>query len=595
VDINADSGENKSDLGAMIVASFDGYVTRDDFEAGGYGNWVEIAQNSDGSGLRTRYAHLSSVAAGIDLNNAVTQGQIIGYVGSTGDSTGPHLHFELREAGQVINLGTSESPRFFKGFVRPTAKPFLFESESRPPVVSPFEKTTSAKPGERFEFEMRGFDWDESVALTLRDAAHDSVYGVTTLTDAANDAASLRSFTLPTTPGTYYLEAVEHDRTLGPQPGDSAVNIGWANIAATGSPVSAVPLVIIVDGANPTVSEATRSLPSVAAGGALTIGWKAADNVVVHHLGLYLYRNNGQAEADRVDLQPAVAGIQNELSAAALTLANTGSYRWTVPGSLDPGTYNVKVVAFDGAGNATGRHTASFVVPAQAGGGGSQVASLTSLVGSPNPVAQGTSFTLRAAVSNPGAGDVVQFIRDTDGNGQLNTGDSILGNSDIAAGSADFSVASSSLSPGTYPYLARLRYADATFGTTINTSVVVTGQAQTPLITSLDRTPNPVIQGGTLTLQANLNDPGGTVNSVQFVWDRDGSGTVTTGDSILGNGTPIGGEGTPTRWMSPGRTGSACSDSSPAPDTLVTRYGPPRGRAASTSNRPRTPRPPSSR
>ena len=60
---------------------------------GGYGKYVRIRHNSD---YKTAYAHLHKYGRGIRGGKRVRQGQIIGYVGSTGRSTGPHLHFEVR-------------------------------------------------------------------------------------------------------------------------------------------------------------------------------------------------------------------------------------------------------------------------------------------------------------------------------------------------------------------------------------------------------------------------------------------------------------------------------------------------------------------
>ena len=65
---------------------------------GGYGNLIVV---DHGNGLATAYAHQSRFASGSGQH--VSQGQVIGYVGSTGYSTGPHLHFEVRVNGKPVN------------------------------------------------------------------------------------------------------------------------------------------------------------------------------------------------------------------------------------------------------------------------------------------------------------------------------------------------------------------------------------------------------------------------------------------------------------------------------------------------------------
>ena len=85
--------------GTPVMASGDGKIIRARW-CGGGGNCVKIKHNSTYS---TVYAHLSKFGSGIKEGRRVKQGRIIGYVGSTGMSTGPHLHYEVIENGKKIN------------------------------------------------------------------------------------------------------------------------------------------------------------------------------------------------------------------------------------------------------------------------------------------------------------------------------------------------------------------------------------------------------------------------------------------------------------------------------------------------------------
>lgn len=86
------------DLGDTVVAAASGTVTRvQNLGAVSYGRWIEIGH---GGGWTTRYAHLS--AQSVRVGQKVARGQKIGNVGSTGGSTGPHLHFEERHNGVAV-------------------------------------------------------------------------------------------------------------------------------------------------------------------------------------------------------------------------------------------------------------------------------------------------------------------------------------------------------------------------------------------------------------------------------------------------------------------------------------------------------------
>jgi murein DD-endopeptidase MepM/ murein hydrolase activator NlpD len=83
--------------GQPIVAVTDGYVASAG-RAGGCGNAVKLQH---AAGLATRYCHMSRMA--VSAGQSVRRGQVIGYVGTTGLSTGPHLHYEMYRNGQAIN------------------------------------------------------------------------------------------------------------------------------------------------------------------------------------------------------------------------------------------------------------------------------------------------------------------------------------------------------------------------------------------------------------------------------------------------------------------------------------------------------------
>jgi hypothetical protein len=80
----------RASSGTSVMATGPGIVTEADV-SGGYGKMVEI---DHGNGITTRYAHLSSIL--VDVGDQVTTGTVIGRAGSTGRSTGPHLHYEIR-------------------------------------------------------------------------------------------------------------------------------------------------------------------------------------------------------------------------------------------------------------------------------------------------------------------------------------------------------------------------------------------------------------------------------------------------------------------------------------------------------------------
>lgn len=84
-------------VGTPVYATADGVVDRAE-RAGGYGNLLEL---DHGKGIQTRYGHLSRIL--VAPGTHVTRGQLVALMGSTGRSTGPHLHYEVRMDGHAVN------------------------------------------------------------------------------------------------------------------------------------------------------------------------------------------------------------------------------------------------------------------------------------------------------------------------------------------------------------------------------------------------------------------------------------------------------------------------------------------------------------
>jgi murein DD-endopeptidase MepM/ murein hydrolase activator NlpD len=83
--------------GTPVYATADGVVGRADWYSS-YGLYISV---NHGAAMETRYAHLSRLA--VTAGDFVKKGDVIGYVGSTGRSTGPHLHYEVRVEGVAVN------------------------------------------------------------------------------------------------------------------------------------------------------------------------------------------------------------------------------------------------------------------------------------------------------------------------------------------------------------------------------------------------------------------------------------------------------------------------------------------------------------
>jgi hypothetical protein len=91
----------KGKLGDPVLATASGTISNVSYEAGGYGNFVEV---DHGEGYKTRYAHLSK--SSIKIGDNVEKGQKLGEIGSTGRSTGPHLHYEVLKDNKKVDPST---------------------------------------------------------------------------------------------------------------------------------------------------------------------------------------------------------------------------------------------------------------------------------------------------------------------------------------------------------------------------------------------------------------------------------------------------------------------------------------------------------
>ncbi len=94
-------------IGTPVYAAGAGTV-REERWAGGYGHWLKIEHQG---GWATGYGHLSRYASGLHVGQKVAQGQVVAFVGSTGMSTGPHLHYEVMHGKEKLNPSSAKVPQ----------------------------------------------------------------------------------------------------------------------------------------------------------------------------------------------------------------------------------------------------------------------------------------------------------------------------------------------------------------------------------------------------------------------------------------------------------------------------------------------------
>ena len=133
-------------IGDPIYATFDGRVRITKYYRGGYGNLIVLRHDN---GLETYYGHLSEIL--VKPEQWVTAGQVIGYGGNTGRSTGPHLHFEMRYKGQSFD--SERLIDFSTGTLR--RETFLLKRT----YFSPYSRFT-----QDFEMEIQSEEEDKKIA-----------------------------------------------------------------------------------------------------------------------------------------------------------------------------------------------------------------------------------------------------------------------------------------------------------------------------------------------------------------------------------------------------------------------------------------------
>ncbi len=113
-------------IGTPIYASGNGTIEKVGWE-GGYGKYIRM---SHANGYETAYGHMTAFARGMDVGTRVRQGQVIGFVGSTGLSTGAHVHYEILVNGRFVDPMRIKLPR---GRVLDGPMLASFEQGARPP------------------------------------------------------------------------------------------------------------------------------------------------------------------------------------------------------------------------------------------------------------------------------------------------------------------------------------------------------------------------------------------------------------------------------------------------------------------------------
>lgn len=150
-------------VGTPIRVTLAGTVLRTGVD-GGYGRFVEVAH---GDGLTSLYAHLGRTAAGLKAGMAVPAGYVVAYVGSSGRSTGAHLHFEIREAGRPLDPAAFMGRSFATAADLPLRDAARVSRQVRVAQVSDWPSGVAARSRSSAQVVVRPADADGRIRATI--------------------------------------------------------------------------------------------------------------------------------------------------------------------------------------------------------------------------------------------------------------------------------------------------------------------------------------------------------------------------------------------------------------------------------------------
>lgn len=187
--------------GTPVIATASGAVEKVEFMKGGYGKYIQIKHDDQ---YQTLYAQLSEM--NVQVGDKVEKGQLIGKVGNTGHSTGPHLHYEVIKAGEKV-----DPKDYYNAIPAPPTKAENNTNKPAPPRIIENGKLTDPKNAELYELEERNFAvnfgdgykyeeviYDDYKVVLLRKNEEPIIKEIANL--SVDQTEALKSLTLPPFP-----------------------------------------------------------------------------------------------------------------------------------------------------------------------------------------------------------------------------------------------------------------------------------------------------------------------------------------------------------------------------------------------------------